>query len=134
MGVNEIYAVVVEAARHIGPVGAASAVMTGAASAAGKSAFDAVKVWFVDKFGSDAPVAQQMTALQASPDDLALQHQLLSSLQATTAHLNDLSLTSAFQQLEQFVGMANNSIGGVQVGSQHADKIVNIGSVSNLQL
>lgn len=63
MSPSEIYNVVVEAAKNIGAVGAATAVLTGAAGAAGKAAFESLKAWFSKTFGGEAEITKQLVVV-----------------------------------------------------------------------
>lgn len=142
MEISQIYSVVLDAAKNIGPVGATTAVLTGAASAAGKVAFDSLKSWFVKKIGGDAEITQQLTALEANPSDTAVQDNFRAHLAQHAAQLQDAELVKIVQTLQKNFGATYNqsttisgNSGGINVGQQNAETIKNvpiIGGVNTL--
>jgi hypothetical protein len=133
MEISQIYNAVLEAATNIGSVGAATAALTGAASAAGGAAFNRLKSWFVEKFGGDAEITQQLTALQANPGDTAVQKKFHANLEQHAAQLQDAELVKIVQTLQQNSGATyNQSItvsgnsGGMNIGQQNAKEIKNV--------
>ena len=107
--------------------------MTGAASAAGGAAFNRLKSWFVEKFGSDAEITQQLTALEANPGDTAVQDQFRAHLAQHAAQLQDAELVKIVQTLQQNFGSTYNqsttvsgNSGGMNIGQQTAETIKNV--------
>ena len=128
MNISEIYNVVVEAAKNIGTVGATTAVLTGAAGAAGKAAFEGLKAWFSKTFGGEAEITQQLTALESNPHDATTQAQFRACLEQHAMQFQNvefIGLVKIIQSIQQNSGTTYN---------QYAETIKNVsisGGVNN---
>lgn len=124
MSPSEIYNVVVEAAKNIGAVGAATAVLTGAAGAAGKAAFESLKTWFSKTFGGEAEITKQLTVLEANPHDTTAQAQFRTALEQHATQLQNVELVKIIQSMQQNSGTTYNQ--SFHIGSQNANTIKNV--------
>jgi hypothetical protein len=125
MSPSEIYNAVVEAAKNIGAVGAATAVLTGAAGAAGKAAFESLKAWFSKTFGGEAEITKQLTVLETNPNDTTTQAQFRTALEQHATQLQNVELVKIIQSMKQNSGTTYN---------QYAENIKNVsisGGVNN---
>ena len=143
MNINEIYNVVVEAAKNWGVAGATTAVLAGGAGAAGKAAFESLKAWFSKTFGGEAEITKQLTVLEANPNDATAQAQFRSALEQHANQFQNVELMKIIQSMQQNSGTIYNqqisvsgNSGGISIGTQHANKINNltINSVGTLNL
>ena len=101
MNISEIYNVVVEASKNIGTVGATTAVLTGAAGAAGKAAFEGLKAWFSKTFGGEAEIIKQLTVLEANPNDATAQAQFRTALEQHANQFQNVELMQIIQSMQQ---------------------------------
>lgn len=102
----------------------AMALATGATSEGGKEAYKKVKEWFIGKFGTDKEVTQQLTILEANPNNKVAQDNFRASLQQHATQLNDQNFLKLIKALQ-----ANND-SKIQVTGEHAKVTVVNGDIN----
>lgn len=131
MDIASLYKTLLEAAQLLGPVGAAAAVLSGAAKEAGAQAYKSVAAWFAQDDAVGKPVQAQLALLEITPQASEVQAHLLQALTVLQQTRPDLlqspDFSSRLGALRAALPMASNAI---QIGQQTAEKIVNVGVVN----
>ena len=131
MDIASLYKTLIDAAQLLGPIGAATAALSGIAKEAGAQAYKGVVAWFAQDETTGKPVQEQLLQLSTTPMATEVQTNLLQALtllaQQRPEFLQSTSLLEAVSKLRNALPLAS---GGFSIGQQTAEKIVNVGVIN----